>query len=265
MSSPVAHFPFGSPLEARAPSSRTPRRLFVLGATPGALHVEWKPPAPFERVPALAVDNEPQPFWTAQDELAVVRAWARKAGWKNEWGTVGPAGALNGSSGQWLDTQVLEQLGAARADAWLTDCVDTYRFSRGQDAVVTAKFAPFAEKFGLAWAGVPPALVHPAEDTIVHEACKVHGARLRAEFKASQARTVVTLGDAALRVFSWLAGIDEPETLKPNKEYGASRKLSVEGRPVTWWPLMHPGQRNKEWLNAHRRWVHMLPRQGQAD
>lgn len=259
---PIALFPFGRPLEARKPSSSAPCRLFLLGAYPSALHVEWTPPAPFQRVAALAVDNEPQPFWTGKDEEAQIEAWKQKVGWLDAWGAVGPAGPLNGSSGVWLDQKVLKPLGASRAETWMTDCLDTYRFSRGQEEVVTGKFEPFATKLGLPWKGVPPRLRHPEEDQIVTETRDLHLKRLMTELRTAQPAIVVTLGNAALRVFASLAALSEPEALEPKKEYGTPLPATIAGRQVTWIPLVHPGQRSKEWQAVHARWVHLRPLQG---
>ena len=182
----MTHFPFGRPLEARKPSATSARRLFVLGAHPTALHVEWTPPSPFQRIAALAVDNEPEAFWTGKDEKARIEAWTAAVGWRAEWGKVGPVGPINGSSGQWLDERLLKPLRATRAETWMTDCLDTYRFSFGQQEVVTTKFAPFAEKHGLAWTGVPDDLRHLDEDQIaeasprfITSACSLSCASLR--------------------------------------------------------------------------------------
>lgn len=257
---PISHFPFGRPVEPRPPSANAACRLFLLGAYPSALHVEWTPPAPFQRVTALAVDNEPQPFWTGKDEEAQLEAWKARVGWLEAWGTVGPAGPFNGSSGLWLDQKVLSPLVASRAETWMTDCLDTYRFSRGQEEVVTGKFEPFAQKLGLPWTGVPPSLRHPEEDQIVTEARNLHLKRLMNELRLAQPRIVVTLGNAALRVFASLAGLSTPEALKPDKDYGAVIPAMVAGRQVSWIPLMHPGQRSKEWQAVHARWVHLRPR-----
>jgi uracil-DNA glycosylase len=255
MTDATAHFPFGRPLTPRKPSASEPRRVFVLGASPSALHVEWTPPAPFEPIAALAVDNEPTHFWTGDDEAAQVSAWVTRVGWRPEWGTVKPAGALNGSSGKWLDEKVLAPLAVTRAECWFTDCLDTYRFSRGQQDVVTSRYQPFAARHGLAWPGVPAALAHHSEDELFNEA-RSQLQRLVNELTAAKPQLVVTLGNAALRVFARIIGKEEPDTLEPNKEYGTAQGVTVAGRPATWLPLIHPGQRSKEWLRAHGRWVH---------
>lgn len=249
------HFPFGRPLEPRKPTATSARRLFLLGAYPSALHVEWKPPAPYQRIAALAVDNEPEPFWTGKDEAERIEAWAASVSWKPEWGTVGPVGPLNGSSGQWLDEKLLKPLRTSRNDTFITDCLDTYRFSRGQEEAVTTRFTEFAQKHGLEWTGVPDALKHPGEDEIVTEAFQHHLKRLTAELKLAAPRMVVTLGNAALRVFARMANVAEPELLKPNKDYGTEVPVTVAGLQVTWLPLVHPGQRSKEWLAAHAKWI----------
>lgn len=257
---PISQFPFGRPLEARKPTATAACRLFLLGAYPSALHVEWRPPAPFQRVAALAVDNEPEPFWTGRDEEERIEAWKTTVGWRAEWGSVGPVGPLNGSSGLWLDQKVLSPLRATRAETWVTDCLDTYRFSKGQEEVVTGKYAPFAEKLGLQWKGVPATLRHPSEDQIVSETRDHHLKRLMTELRVAQPRIVVTLGNAALRVFAALVDRSEPEKLVPGKDYGAPIEVTVAGKPATWLPLVHPGQRSKEWQAVHARWVHLRPR-----
>lgn len=253
----IPRFPFGSPVSPRAPSATSARRVFLLGAYPSALHVLWTPPAPFQRVAALAVDNEPSPFWTGRDEDEQIEAWKKRAGWREEWGTAEGAGQFNGSSGQWLDQKVLSPLKATRAETWMTDCLDTYRFSYGQEEAVTKKFEPFAAKHGLPWEGVPELLHHPQEDEIVIETRERHEKRLIAELRIAQPSLVVTLGNAALRAFAKLASVPEPELLKPHKEYGLEQQVTVVGRAVTWLPLVHPGQRSKEWIAAHAKWIRM--------
>jgi uracil-DNA glycosylase len=260
----MSHFPFGRPLAPRAPSATSARRLFLLGAYPSALHVEWKPPAPFQRIAALAVDNEPEPFWTGKDEEARIEAWRAAVGWKAEWGTFGPVGPLNGSSGQWLDERLLKPLRTTRAETWITDCLDTYRFSHGQQKAVTERFEPFASKKGLDWKGVPPELEHPDEDAIVKQTIEQHQKRLLGELKTAAPRLVVTLGNAALRVFARLASIPEPELLKPNKDYGTEITATVGTQQVQWLPLVHPGQRSKEWLAAHTKWIRVRTRPASA-
>lgn len=256
-------FPFGSPLAPRAPSATDPRRIFVLAPYPSALHVEWTPPSPFRPVAALAVDNEPVPFWTARDEEEQVEAWKQRVGWKAEWGTVGPAGPLNGSSGLWLDQKVLSPIKATRAETWMTYCLPTYRFSHGQEEVVTSRFAPFAEKQKLPWTGVPESLRNLEEDALVGLG-RPEQKRLLTEFKISVPRLVVTLGNVALRVFAQLANVPEPELLKPNKDYGTETTVLIGGKSVTWLPLSHPGQRSKEWQAAHTKWMRAKTRPATA-
>lgn len=249
------HFPFGAALEPRKPFAPAACRVFLLGASPGALHVSWTPPDPFRPVAALAVDNEPQPFWTGKDEAERIEAWAKQVGWQEAWGTVGPAGPFNGSSGQWLDQKVLSPLKSSRAETWMTDCVDTYRFTFGQQEVVTERFAPFAQKLGLPWAGVPDSMKHVDEEQLAWETRERHAKRLMNELRAAQPKLVVTLGNVALRVFAGLADLSTPEALEPNEAYGKELGATVGGKAVTWLPLIHPGMRSKEWQAVHAKWI----------
>ncbi len=70
---------------------------FLLGVYPSALHVRWTHPQ--YRVAALAVAEEPYPFWDGADEVERVDRWRGEVGWQSEWGTAEPVGRLNGSSG----------------------------------------------------------------------------------------------------------------------------------------------------------------------
>jgi len=142
----VGIFPFGLPILPCAPSSDYRCRVFILGAYPSALHVSWRPPDGLYRpIKAIAVDNEPEPFWTGQDEAARIEAWKERVGFDQaKWGAVAPAGRLNGSSGDWVEQQVLDPLGALRSNTWITDCLDTYRCSDGLASRIDDTYASWS-------------------------------------------------------------------------------------------------------------------------
>src|SRR5215218_304182 len=85
-----ARFPFGAPVLPRPPSASDPRPVYLLGAYPSALHVQWTPPAAYgkRKVRALIVDNEPTPFWAGDGEDALIDDWKRRVDWRAEWGEV---------------------------------------------------------------------------------------------------------------------------------------------------------------------------------
>jgi hypothetical protein len=116
-------YPFGRPVCPFEHSQRGRRPVFVLGAYPSALHVEWLAPNG-EYVNALPVDNEPEPFWDGANERALVDAF------KSELRPVGevtaPGLMWNGTSGVAMEKRYLEPLGHTRSDTWVTDCLNTY-------------------------------------------------------------------------------------------------------------------------------------------
>lgn len=69
------YFPFGQPVLPCPPSSAAQRDVMILGAYPSALHVQWSPPEPWKPVQALAVDNEPEPFWDGHDATERFEVW----------------------------------------------------------------------------------------------------------------------------------------------------------------------------------------------
>jgi hypothetical protein len=69
-------FPSGRRLLPARPSAQGGRRCSLLGAYPIALHIRWIPPSPdVEPAWALAIDNEPEPFWEGQDGLDRIGRW----------------------------------------------------------------------------------------------------------------------------------------------------------------------------------------------
>jgi hypothetical protein len=251
-------FPFGRKVLPRPPSATSPRRVFVLGAYPSALHVRWRPPKPYRIVAALAVDNEPEPFWTADDEEQQIERWRDQVGFLPAWGSVSRAARLNGSSGRWLRDKVLIPLGLHRHETWITDCLDTYRGSDDQHSRLRDTYRPLAEAAGLPLASLPP---HPRhEDAIVKEAAERHHARLLDELHEAAPEQLITLGRAALRVLLGLVQVEDEVTpaleVDPdgNGSYGQTVRVRVVGHQATWLCLAHPAAAPRYQL-AHDRWL----------
>jgi hypothetical protein len=234
----VDTFPFGALVRPRPPSASTRRHLFILGAYPSALHVAWRPPTG-KPIKAMAVDNEPEPFWNGQNEAEHIARWKKAVKFREgEWGEFTGVGPLNGSSGSWVDDKVLAPLGATRDGACITDCVDTYFASDGLAARVTDTYAPFATRVGLPAARLG---AHPSENTIVELGVRLHRERLLRELADAAPDIVVTLGNAALRVLREVVDAkDTASKLSADENYGAEVTISVEGRRLAWVPLAHP-------------------------
>jgi hypothetical protein len=202
-------------------------------------------------VQALAVDNEPEPFWTGAGQEEGVAAWKAGCGWNDAWGTAEPVGNLNGPSGAWLQSNVLAPFAVNRANAWITDCLDTYRASVAMRSAVESVYEPFALTHGL-----PSAVLaeHPSENAIVAEAQAFHSERIRNELVAAGAQTVVTLGNAALRVFRGLLdAVAGPTKLAADETYGAGYVVALAGMTARWFPLAHPAA-PPMYQSAHATW-----------
>jgi hypothetical protein len=113
-------YPFGRPVTPRAPSANAHKPLFVLGAYPSAVHVGWRPPPPYNKVRAIAVDDEPSPFWDGRDQLAVVDRWKNEIGFRDAWGTVFANSKFNGPCGQKLAQSLFSPLRISPSDACIT-------------------------------------------------------------------------------------------------------------------------------------------------
>lgn len=246
-------FPFGCPVTPCHPSAQGPRPVFVLGAYPSALHVRWRPPTEsgFRAINALAVANEPEPFWNGKDQRVRIDEWKAGRGWQDDWGEVEPVAHLNGSSGRWVDDQILMPLRAGRDDAWITDCLDTYRASTRMTAAIASVYEAFASASSLPTAELAP---HPSEGAIVREARADHLPRLRSELTIASPHTVITLGNAALRVLRHLLGSKTPATKLTIPGYGQPIEVNQEGFVFTWLPLAHPAAPTP-YQDAHSSWL----------
>lgn len=252
-------FPFGRPVRPCKASSSEPRPIFVLGAYPSALHVEWMPPKGYSRIRAIAVDNEPEPFWNGDDQEERIAKWKRAAKFDPAtMGEVKPAGKLNGSSGAWVDTNILKPLGVTRADAWITDALDTYHCSTALAARLQDTYDRFAKRAGLAASCLA---IHPSEKEIIEESLREHRKRLLAELEACQPVRIVTLGNAALAVIRDLVpreGGADVKRLSAGEGYGTPIIARVEGRRVKILPLAHPAAPPRYQV-AHEAWCASAP------
>ena len=244
-------FPFGRLVTPRPASANAPCPLFILGAYPSALHISWTPPHPWKRVKAIPIDDEPTPFWDGADHSSRVAAWREAISFDEKWGEAGDCD-LNGSSGAWVESKVLAAFGVRRTDAWITDCLDTYRASDGAKARIADTYAPFARALKAAEASL---LEHPSEKEIVEEALRHHRVRLLAELRSCRPDIVVTLGNAALRVLRGLCDDDGelPAALAP-EPYGGVREVRIAERVHRVFALAHPASPPR-YQAAHGAWL----------
>lgn len=252
----LGRFPFGAPVLPCGADSPDRCDALVLGAYPSAIHVRWVPPKAtgLKPISALAVDNEPTVFWDGADADTRVRAWSERH-FNPAWGDVAPA-RLNGPSGSWLRSNVLDPLSAAGAgDQFITDCLTTYRLSSGAALRLADTYEPMVERTDdLESAAL---LSHPSESQIVREALQTQTARLTDQIASASPRVIVTLGNAAARVMTHLCGQTADDgTLRPDG-YGQARAVTVSGRRLAWVSLVHPATppiwqaRHRDWLSSH--------------
>lgn len=244
-------YPFGTPVTSRPPSATSRRKVFILGAYPSALHVRWSPPGDaLKPIAAIPVADEPTPFWDGLDAPQKVAKWIDGLDGRSQtWGSFTVPPNLNGSSGRWVAIKVLAPLGLETNDAWITDCLDTYRMSSS-----VAKRLQDTYEMGRSTHGWPPYDLggHPSEGAIVREAVNLHAGRLVAELTACRPEMIVTLGNAAARVMTALVG-EGPRSLKLDG-YGTSVHLALDGGGVEWFPLAHPAA-PKPYQEAHKQWI----------
>jgi uracil-DNA glycosylase len=244
-------FPFGRPLEPCCDSAIDPRQLLVLGAYPSALHVSWHALG-YRPVKAVAVDNEPEPFWNGANQAERIERWKHAVGFDPaRHGSISIPKRLNGPSGQWVDDNVFRPLGIPREVACVTDCLTEYHCSVKLLGRLRDTYEPFAKEAGLPQASLPE---HPSEHEIVRRTISGEMHRLDALIRAVKPELIVTLGNAALRVMRVLLGDPiGPHSLSPQK-YGESIRIFRAGLVTLRYPLAHPAA-PRPYQEAHLRWI----------
>lgn len=239
-------FAFGKPLLPVKVRSRGRRRVFVIGVYPSALHARWVAPDRKTISRAIAIDNEPEPFWKGEDAAERISqinvSIPRAAG-----NLIEPGSAFNGPSGIALDRSYLGPMGFMRRDCWITDLQNVYLANAGQIAVINGPYARMMH------VGLPAASLPERKGTLA-SLPEERMQELRSEFEESESELVITLGNEPIKVLKLGASLRQ-------EDYGTRRSVRLFDRQVDHLPLVHPrqsgglGSHSASWRTVHARWI----------
>jgi hypothetical protein len=246
-------YPFGQVVHPLRQQDRTPKKVFVLGVYASAVHARWKKDGKTVCA-ALAVASEPRIFWDGNIEEA--KEIISKISIPKEVGTLEPAGRhLNGPSAKVLDEHILGTLGYYRKDAWLCDLLPETRLNSSQEKVITERYNPLIEQYGLNKVTIPerPSVFCDAQR------CQ----EILSELKESQANLLILLGDIPIAQFLNVVA-DVPYTSLQEyvdlNGYGTATDAVIVGRTIKVLPLAHPrqigalGAHSEKWNKLHQEW-----------
>lgn len=246
-------YPFGQTVKPLVQQDRTPKKVFVLGVYASAVHARWKRDGKTV-CPALAVASEPRIFWDGNIEEA--KEIIGKIDIPAKLGTLEPAGAhLNGPSAKVLDEHILAALGYTRDDAWLCDLLPETRLNSGQIKVITERYNPLIQQYGLNEVTIPE------RPTVFSDAKRCH--EILSELRESQAGLLVLLGDIPIAQFLNEVADVPFISLQEYVElygYGAKIAITVDNRTMNVLPLAHPrqigalGVHSEKWNRLHQEW-----------
>ena len=246
-------YPFGQVVHPLRQQDRTPKKVFVLGVYASAVHARWKRDGKTVCT-ALAVASEPRIFWDGNIEEA--KEIISKISIPEEVGTLEPAGShLNGPSAKVLDEHILGTLGYTRKDAWLCDLLPETRLNSGQVKVITERYNPLIEQYGLNKVTIPE------RPTVFCDAKRCE--EILQELKESQAKLLVLLGDIPIAQFlNYVADVPY-KSLQEYVElygYGKATTATIDGHAINVLPLAHPrqigalGAHSEKWNRLHQEW-----------
>lgn len=246
-------YPFGQKVKALVQQDRTPKKVFVLGVYASAVHARWKKDDKTVCT-ALAVANEPRIFWDGNIEEA--KEIISSISIPKEVGTLEPAGRhLNGPSAKVLDEHILGTLGYTRKDAWLCDLLPETRLNSGQVKVITERYNPLIEQYGLNKVTIPE------RPTVFCDAQRCQ--KILSELKESKASLLVLLGDIPIAQFLNFVADVPYKSLQEYVElygYGKATAAAIDGHTINVLPLAHPrqigalGAHSEKWKNLHNEW-----------
>jgi hypothetical protein len=251
---PNTYFPFGQPLKLVKQQDRSPKKVFVLGVYSSAVHADWYSADGKRLCQALAVASEPYIFWNGENAVDIIS----KITIPPEAGHLEPADIkFNGSSGRTLDTLYLAPLGVSRSNAWLCDLVPHSYMNDNQKNAIETSYNEVREKYGL-----PLASIREKPDNLI-DANRLN--EILTELEASQAETIILLGDDPIKWFLSKVSDCKKTRLadfgKDTKTYGFPHAVHINGKQYTVIPLAHVrqggslGQHNQDWEDLHTNWV----------
>jgi uracil-DNA glycosylase len=249
-------FPFGQPLRPVHQKDRSPKDIFILGVYASAVHAQWRGPDNKVLVTALAVASEPYIFWRGEDAEQIIASIPVPEGA----GTLRAAAeGLNGPSGIALDEHYLKPLGHDRSSAWLCDLLPESRMNPSQAKAIKWAYAQRVIDFHL-----PPATVPKFDKGESNTDARRE--EILAELDASQAQTLVLLGDIPIQQFlkplcSGVKVKDLTHLTELAGAYGEPWKTEINGRSMKVIGLCHPRQAAKlgsssaKWHDLHKTWA----------
>ena len=250
-------YPFGQQVHTLVQQDRTPKKVFVLGVYASAVHARWKKEGKTVCT-ALAVASEPRIFWDGNVDEA--KEIINKISIPEGVGTLEPAGShLNGPSAKVLDEHILGTLGYTRKDAWLCDLLPETRLNSGQVKVITERYNPLIEQYGLNKVTIPE------RPTVFCDAKRCE--EILQELKESHASLLVLLGDIPIAQFLSSVADVPYKSLQEYVElygYGKPTAATIDGRTINVLPLAHPrqigalGAHSEKWNKLHQEWEESL-------
>ena len=253
-------FPFGSKLEKVEQRDKSPKQVFILGVYASALHAKWIDNKGNVKVMALAVSSEPYIFWRGDQAGEIIKRINRNI--PPQIGSLEAAqNRFNGPSGLTLDKQYIKPMNITREDCWLSDIIPFSRLNPNQQRAIERNYVPLVKEFDLPECTIPKYSKRELNDAKRRQ-------EILAELKASNADTIVLLGDEPIKHFlryycgnnyQKLSDFGDSPT-----EYGRKHEIEIDGKNYNVIPLAHPrqvsklGKSSKKWFDLHERWVNQV-------
>jgi hypothetical protein len=240
----VERFPFGAPIQPVTWQQAGPKPVLIIGVYPSAVHARWVDGDGRTRIRAVAVANEPEPFWTGQDAEHRVAAVAATV--PTVVGRLVGVPGHNGPSGQALEASVLAPLGLDRDRIRVADIDNRYMANPAQQQALERCYNLLAAK----------GLLSPVSWRLRRPITKVPADRspnLAEELEEASPDWVITLGDEPLRALRL-------RRLSPDN-YGVPLAASIFGRSVRLLRLVHTRQQaqhgasSRAWAQLHQQWA----------
>jgi len=250
-------FPFGQDLKKVQQNNRNPKKAFVLGVYASAVHAKWFDNNGKTKVQAMAVDSEPEIFWTGENAKKIID----KIKIPNELGKleVPKNNNLNGPSGRVLDNLYLKPLNLNRNNSWLCDLIPYSRVNKKQKKAIEKHYTiELIEKFNLNFPTIPD-----------FDRKELNSDKRRLEILNelihSSAKTILLLGDEPIRYFLKYFTNNKFKKLSDFGDsfdkYGKAHKLKINDKDYEVIPLCHPrqagrlGNSSSKWGQLHDNWI----------
>jgi hypothetical protein len=237
MNNNLGTFPFGNPVLRVQQTDRIPKPVFILGVYSSAVFAQFKPANSKSTIKYLPIDNEPEIFWSGDEESAK-KIISKIIIPKHAGRLIPELSSVNGILGRSLDKYYLIPLKLQRENVWICNLIPHVVLKKNERKSIK-RYNEIHSTYNFPVADIP------SKKDRWEYLTKKRFKEIIEELSQSKAGFMISLGQQPLKWF--LQQYDHKlGNLLNGQDYGSMIEIQIETVKLKLIPLFHPRQLLKE-------------------